>query len=287
MADVSSSIEKEMEKYGPYPVKDRVVRKHREYTSKKVKDVGHNPYVKAFWEWLPEIYNDLKVLRLTGGEPLLDDNFDKLLDYIIENEHDGLTFAVNSNLCVSQNLVDNMFEKLNKLKDKPNIKIELYTSLDTQGKQAEYIRPGLNYNKVIKNIKRFQNNILDGHITVMCCFNILSFDSFEYFLDDIIELKKKSNILLDISYLKDPMYLCSKICTDDQLDKLGLLVKKMESSNFTIEETKKLKRIYIFLKSLNRSEFKNERRDFYLFINEFDRRKRMSFKDVFPSFDAL
>jgi organic radical activating enzyme len=268
-------------------VKDRVVRKHREYTSKKVKDVGHNPYVKAFWEWLPEIYNELKVLRLTGGEPLLDDNFDKLLDYIISHEHEGLTFAVNSNLCVSQNLIDNMFEKLNKLQDKPNIKIELYTSLDTQGKQAEYIRPGLNYNKVIENIKRFQSNILDGHITVMCCFNILSFDSFEFFLDDIIELKKKSNILLDISYLKDPMYLCSKICTDDQLDKLGLLVKKMELSSFTVEETKKLKRIYIFLKSLNRSKFKNERRDFNLFINEFDRRKRMSFKEVFPSFDAL
>ena len=32
----------------------------------------NNPYVQAFWRWWPNIYKDLEVFRMTGGEPLLD-----------------------------------------------------------------------------------------------------------------------------------------------------------------------------------------------------------------------
>ena len=30
-----------------------------------------NPYVTAFWKWWPEMYKNLEVFRMTGGEPLM------------------------------------------------------------------------------------------------------------------------------------------------------------------------------------------------------------------------
>ena len=44
-----------------------------------------NPYIEAFWKWFPEVYNELKVFRMTGGEPLMDKNTFKVLDYVNEN----------------------------------------------------------------------------------------------------------------------------------------------------------------------------------------------------------
>ena len=41
-----------------------------------------NPYVKAFWKWWPTLYPQLKVFRMTGGEPLIDPNTYRVLDYI-------------------------------------------------------------------------------------------------------------------------------------------------------------------------------------------------------------
>ena len=44
-----------------------------------------NPYVTAFWKWWPELYKNLEVFRMTGGEPLMDSNTFKVLDYVYEN----------------------------------------------------------------------------------------------------------------------------------------------------------------------------------------------------------
>ena len=44
-----------------------------------------NPYLTAFWKWWPELYKNLEVFRMTGGEPLLIPNTFKVLDYVYKN----------------------------------------------------------------------------------------------------------------------------------------------------------------------------------------------------------
>ena len=51
-AEVSSSIEKEMNEFGPYPVSNsghRLVSSNRKFENA-------NPFINAFWKWLPEIF---------------------------------------------------------------------------------------------------------------------------------------------------------------------------------------------------------------------------------------
>ena len=58
-----------------------------------------NPYVQAFWKWWPEMYKHLHVFRMTGGEPLMDKNTFKVMQYIVDNPKSDLDVGVTSNLC--------------------------------------------------------------------------------------------------------------------------------------------------------------------------------------------
>ena len=74
-----------------------------------------NPYVTAFWEWFPNVYKDLKVFRMTGGEPLMDKNTFKIFDYIKQNPNPNLEISLTTNLCPPS---DDLFERfLHKIKE--------------------------------------------------------------------------------------------------------------------------------------------------------------------------
>ena len=47
------------------------------------------------------MYKSLEVFRMTGGEPLMDSNTFKVLDYVYENPNAWLEMSVTSNMCPS------------------------------------------------------------------------------------------------------------------------------------------------------------------------------------------
>jgi MoaA/NifB/PqqE/SkfB family radical SAM enzyme len=118
-----------------------------------IKHSDQNPYVDAFWKWWPELYQKLETLRLTGGEPLLSKDVWRMLDDIEANPKPDLVFAINTNLGIPDELVDRMIAKLNSISK--NIKeVQIFTSGEATGAQAEYIRYGLEYDKWAKNLEK-------------------------------------------------------------------------------------------------------------------------------------
>lgn len=291
MADVSTMIQKEMEKFGPYPVKDQGHRMPRNLPKSE-------KYVEAFWKWLPEIFSKLHYLRITGGEPFLSPQVDKLLDYI-EKEAEpspNLTLAINSNLMIQEKKLNEKIEKLVSLKVTGKIKeLEIYTSLEAKGPAAEYIRPGLDYSIFFKNLEEVCSKLNTSRVVVMATFNILSVTSFKDFCIDILELKKKySKVVLDISYLKDPTYLRANLITENEYLFLDEVIEFMESylseegTGFSVYECNKFKRVVDWVKKESElKEIENHRSDFYLFINEYDKRKNLNFSSTFPELKSL
>lgn len=99
---LSTAWQAEIEKHGPYPT----ATPHNHLPA--LQSVGlmpektaarDNPYVKAFWEWWPSMYPNLRVFRMTGGEPLMDRNTFRVLDYVAENPKHDLEISVTSNMC--------------------------------------------------------------------------------------------------------------------------------------------------------------------------------------------
>ncbi len=285
LADISSSIKREMKKYGPYKVKNSGHRMPDPKWSRDYK-VGENPFIDAFWKWLPQIWNKLQVLRVTGGEPFLSKHTFRLLEYCRENPQPELALAFNSNLGVERERLEKYLSLAEKIHDNNCIKSqELYVSVDTVGEQAEYIRQGLHFEQFLHNLEIFLEKESIHRITLMCTFSLLSLPRFDEFIELVRDLKKKyPKLILDVSYVKEPLYLKASLA-NEQLKKPLFRAHRIvqESELFDEFEKNKVGRIAHWLKASSiHEEDKNLRGDFYSFINEYDRRYGKSFLGVFP-----
>jgi organic radical activating enzyme len=286
MADASSSIEREMLKYGPYPVKSN---QHRMPKAPAI--VGHNPYIEAFWDYLPKIYSDLKIFRITGGEPLLSNDTFKLLEFLENNPNPQLELAVNTNLSFSAQLCEKLLSHIKVLLAKKCIKkFTIFTSIDGFGEQAAYIRKGLNLNKFFSNIDLIQKSLPEIEIVLMCAFNILSITSFGDLLKWTSEQKAKGlKLTLDISYLKNPEYLRANLVDKSLQQTLTELLGDMKTGTlFSSYETLKFERVVNWVcTTSNDSENLQFRADFYSFTKEFDKRFNADFLTIFPQLEKF
>jgi sulfatase maturation enzyme AslB (radical SAM superfamily) len=214
---LSSSWQSEVMEHGPFFLENYIhndIDHLRKANLMPIESTSeNNPYVQAFWNWWPELYKDIKVFRMTGGEPLMDKNTYKVLDYINSHPNSFLDLSITSNLCPpDQKLFEKFIEKLHYIEkirvweDKTRINPEtnnnwyvapavkhfsLFVSLDSVGQQAEYIRHGLDYNRLIDNIHIFLQQTQGTEISFINTFNLLSIPKLKEFLKLILELRKK------------------------------------------------------------------------------------------------
>lgn len=242
---LSTEWEHEIKKHGPYDILDIKGNpsKHNDviWLEKegmmplKVKQ-DDNPYLDAFWKWWPQLYKTLEVFRITGGEPLMDINTFRVLDYIYEHPNSDLELSITTNMCPpKQELMDNFIKKLQKLeeiqiwenKEKFNVgsgnhwyvnmalkNFSLFVSLDSVGDHAEYIRNGLNYAKLQENVIKYLDSTNNTTITFINTFNVFSVLRIKDFLEYILLLRtaySKENqgikyIPINDPYTKHPDY---------------------------------------------------------------------------------
>jgi organic radical activating enzyme len=294
MPSVSSQWMEEIERYGPYPTSMNYntldwVKKQNKMPIPVRED---NPYIEAFWQWWPDLYRNVDTFRITGGEPLLDKNTYKILDYVIENPNPNLDLCVNSNLCVPDELYDKFLTKI-EIIQKNNLvkKFTLYTSCEAHGEAAEYIRFGLDYKKWLNNCYLFIDRIPKPSIGVIATYNALSVTTFSDFLFDIrkliskTELKDDAYLHLDIPYLNNPPHQNVKILTENFIKKVKNQIFYMTHLDFKKIEIDKLKRTAtIMIEGIKSPSEQNaiNRKDFAIFVDEHDRRRGTDFLEVFP-----
>lgn len=384
---LSSEWEKEIKEFGAYEIGDY---SHNDIAT--LKNIGlmpmsgasrDNPYVQAFWQWWPTLYQELKVFRMTGGEPLLDSNTYKVLDYIVEHPNKNLELSITSNLCpVREDIFDKFLEKVKKL-DKVKYQVEcyvpdpkdgtewqkwphfvigkenktyhnsnlpsiereeipqtfpsighaledgsftylyeyddtaiknfsLYVSLDSVGEQAEYIRHGLDYNVLEKNVRRFLNETNNTSVNFINTFNLLSIPKLKEFLEFIKELrlehsarkqlnqkrKPSQRIWFDIPFLRRPEWMsvynardCDIVTLEETLSWMKTFsyddIYKKNLTGFKKYEVEKVERNIQIIKNnrLSSDQLEKNKKDFKLFFSEHDRRRGTDFCKTFPEFE--
>jgi hypothetical protein len=214
---ISTAWQEEIETHGPYKLE------HTEHNDlKSLRSAGYmpiiaaskdNPYVTAFWKWWPTIYRNLRVFRMTGGEPLMDKNTFKVLDYVNENPHGQLELSITSNMCPpDQKLLDKFIAQVQALEvirtyedtanfnefsgnnwyvDKGFKHFWLYVSVDSVGPQAEYMRTGLDYDRMMDNVRKFLRETQHTTVSFINTFNILSIPGLQRYLQMVLDLRKE------------------------------------------------------------------------------------------------
>mgnify|MGYP006145281069 FL=1 len=274
----------------------------------------HNPYVEAFWKWWPELYKSMDTFRITGGEPLLSKDTFKVLDEIIEtdNPNKELKLSINSNLCVDDKLIDKLIEKAKIIINEKRVKeFILYTSVDTEGKQAEFIRFGLDYKQLFGNIDKILTEIPEITIVVMSTFNIFSPFNYEKLIRKIYDYKVKhfnttrywnSPLILDTSYLRYPDFLSFRLLKGylslSYFEKLEKYMKFFSSyrslnsyqlqeptdSGFSLKEIEKITRIKdMFIEDSKSNEnFELGKKKFKHYIADYKKRRNVDCYETFP-----
>lgn len=291
----SSSIWKDYEQNGPYigrvPLESTIAAGQRPIPADQ-----KNPYLDAFWKWFPRLVKDLKVFRITGGEPLLNANTFRVLDYIAENPQPHLELCVNTNLGIPDRQYVQFLEKINALTgDKKIKKFMLFTSIDSHGEQAEYIRVGLRYEKWLANVRRYLKET-NSPLVSMCAFSLMSPPSFPLLLRELSGLnaefpplskERKRRVILDISHITYPPYFSVRLLNSAWQKKIGAILGEMDALDFSEAEMNKLARVLILLESspLPPGELAQQRKMFFTFTKEQEARKGLSFEKIFPEME--
>ena len=300
---LSTEWYKEIEEFGHYQLIDI---KHNDLSwVKKLKiDNGpENPYTKAFWKWFPDVYPTLKTFRMTGGEPLMDKNTFKIFEYVKNNPKKDLHLSITSNCCPPGDQWNKFLSQLKDITDNNAIDhFMLFCSLDSWGEQAEYIRYGLDFKKLHKNITDYLQKSSKHSLTFIITANILSLPNWLTFVKNIHELRKTYNtdrqlIWFDTPMLHDPKWMSMKLADDKMLKSLLNSITFMENNKETEKnrfkgfkdfEISKVKRLYEWAKIPMEQEIElRSKKNFYLYFKEYDERKNINFNNYFPEFNAF
>lgn len=390
---LSNTWEKEIKKWGPYRIIDG---EHNNTDSLSKKGLmplkvsqEENPYVTAFWKWWPELYPTLEVFRMTGGEPLMDFNTFKVLDYIYEHPNKDLELSITSNMCPpKQELFDKFVQLVKRMDDvehgaevyvqdpfdgshwstwqhyivgsdakryhsshlpvieREDIKVtfppemgpcledrdntynfmytyrdrackntSLFVSLDGWGEQAEYIRNGMEFDRLWQNVNTFLDETEWTTINFINTFNVLSLTSFKDFLQGILDLREKwskdkqkergwdgnklhQRVWFDIPLLRAPHWQCIQIMPDqyyEYLDEAIAFMKQNRADEVLIDyrgfkdfEIDKAERNLAWMKEgnkLDRDVVSRSKANFHKFFTQHDQRRETNFLQTFPEYD--
>jgi organic radical activating enzyme len=295
----SSSYLSEIKTHGRYPVKNHGF----DVDGLVIYEEETNPYVEAWWKWWPEVSKTLNILRITGGEPLMHRSTWRLFDHLREDPKPNLELNLNSNLGVKSAMVEKFADNVNDILVNQKVKtFKLFSSMDSWGARAEYIRTGLDINLWEKNLDTYITKT-NSPVSIMCTFNILSVTSFIEFLQKVLEWRTKYQPILnpggygrrirfDVPYLKEPLqYDMLLLPKEEFLPHFDTILKfiednrdELDPNKFTDMEYEKFRRVrdYFATAIYSEEKIKEGRIDFYKWFTEHDQRRNVNFLETFP-----
>ena len=294
----SSSWQQEVDRHGAFPT--LVPHNHPEHFSGHRRPIparDHNPYVEAFWAWWPALYPELKHFRMTGGEPLMDRNTYRVFDYVLEHPKSDLHLAVTSNFSVEPELSTKYFDYVQRLCNTDIEHFMQYVSLDSgTGPQAEYIRHGLDFDRLQNNVETYLRDIpYRNSLTFIVTMNNLSVTGFLPLMQRILDLRKRHSktyqrVWFDTPVLRQPAWQSLQTLPESYAAKLeqarDFMVANLETESdpfhgFKDYEVQRLERDIAWMRSTV-NVGTHALGDFYRFFTEHDRRRGTDFEKTFP-----
>jgi organic radical activating enzyme len=255
-----------------------------------------NPYVEAFWKWWPDLYPELEHFRMTGGEPLMDKNTYRVFDYVLENYNPKLHLNVTSNFSVDESLWQKYINYVKRLTNEHRVEHFMqYVSVDAWGKQAEYVRNGLDFDLLWDRVEQFLSQVPErSSLTFIITMNNLSVTSIRQLLAGILDLRNRystsyQRIWFDTPVLRQPAWQSLQILPPEYAYAMEQTYTWMQQNSETEEtrfkgfkdyEIQRLDRDIGWMKQSDLTE--QHRADFYRFFNEHDKRRGTNFLETFP-----
>lgn len=289
----SSTWVKDIRNSGPYTNLISDGRGHFTHThdSSQLYRFGEtNPYVEAFFAWWEtDLHKTLQELRITGGEPLMSGETWKLLDWFKNNRGKSSTrLAINSNLGAGVD-VDRLLDSIE------GLEVDIYTSNESVGVPAEYIRDGLDYEAWVANVRKLLDNSNIRAVHCMCTINALCLDTLPRLLNLILEFKRvygRKRVSFTLNILRfpsfqSPLVLPEHLRTTFKLSLQEWLERHAQDPLLHEHEINHTQRLIDYLdvvktphsEAFDRPKLLNDFKQFYA---QYDLRRNKNFAATFP-----
>jgi hypothetical protein len=251
-----------------------------------------NPYVEAFFAWWEtDLHKTLQELRITGGEPTMSGDLWKLIDWFKTNQGRSQTrLAINSNLGMDRL---RLLDFIKRIQDIPHL--EIYTSQESTGAQAEYIRDGLDYDLWMHNVQELLEHDVIKAVHCMATINALCLDSLPDLLDQLIRLKQvygRERVNFTLNILRFPSFQSALVLPDELRSTYKHSLETwltLNQSNPLLQEHEinHMRRLIDYLdvvKTPHSDAFDMPKlhNDFRQFYTQYDQRRGKNFTATFP-----
>lgn len=253
-SDFSSAWYKDIKENGKYDINGYEEKNNNWFDLwAKIKQKNRSTNTQFFHLLLREIElaKNIKKINILGGEPLLNNELDILLDHFTDK-----TIRITSGLGVSMTRLENILKKIK------NKNVEFSISAESTGKQFEFIRYGSHWGDFLKKIEMIKNN--GNNLKFGSTINNLSIFS----IKDFYELMSK-NYEITFNSVTDRPFLEANVLDDRSKEEF------IESIDKNINFYKKIVEV---IKIPCKEE---QRKNLSVFLKEFSRRRKLSL-DVFP-----
>ena len=200
-------------------------------------------------ESLPELTKDLYVLKIQGGEPLIQKELEAVLDFLDNNPRPLLDLHITTQLMVSLDQSKKIFDRIENLVERGHLKKSLvFCFLDSFDSKNPY------FDKVEVPLRKSVENLLLNYryigVRVNYALSIFSYKGLESFMSDFLALYSKSK---ELHPQKDIYFSPASASAQGYPQMFGLSVLGFEKMKEVLSEIKRYQ---------NNESFKDFEKDF-------------------------
>ena len=273
---LSSSIEKENKKFGEFKQDGIDLGWQVELLDRQAKD-----FIPLFWKWFPEGFPKVKRFHILGGEPLLQKEFDKLLDMIEQYPNKDCELNVVSNLMLPTARLEHYINKVKNLVATRKIRrFDISCSIDCWGPEQEYVRYGLDLEQWQRNFERLLKEKWI-YLNINQTVSVLTVKTMPALLKLVNEWRKEHKINQFFAGIAPgPEYMKCGIFDDSEWSE-----STKEILSLMPYETEQEQLAHTYMKSILKDSRETDTKqinNLIIYLNEKDKRRNTDWRKVFP-----
>jgi organic radical activating enzyme len=149
----SSQINSENGKFGPFNKNGLELPGYAKFPEE------YAEATEKMFDWLDSNVHNLNKLLVLGGEPFIQKETGRLLDFLLKKKLPNLDLVLFSNLTIEHEKFKQQIDQLQKIKIKSRLnQLNLVCSVDCWGNTAEYVRNGIDLSLFEKNFNYVLHN---------------------------------------------------------------------------------------------------------------------------------
>jgi len=278
----SSAWVKELEKNEKDFKKNEFLKQTYEDILISSKEITNWYDTEFFFDIIKAVSPALKLIYLSGGEPLLIKKHHSFVDYFIKKGvHKNIAVNMNTNLTY---LDKKLLEKLSGFK-----RLHFSVSIDAYGEKNNYIRSPSQFLKIEKNMEQVLQQQGNIEVSINCTvsvYNILYLSELIDWSRDLQKKYSKKSVVVYFDLLHKPLFQQISVLPHSLKEEAINKLKALKNKNLFPRELEDIKSFINSLQfSLKEKEenlrLRNQLREH---INFFDTLRKESFFTVFPDF---